>query len=99
MNIDYVYYAFMLYGLCVALKKQPLPRVWSGIYTFVTLKLLLDYRKCTLSYIECKVRNVKKTEGYIHNALEEIMRLRDSTLHAVEICVLWVIILNNGVLK
>lgn len=99
MNIEHAYYAFMLYGLCAALKKHPLPRVWSGLYAFATLKLLLDYRKCTLSYVECKVRNVKKEDGYIHNALEEIMRLRESPLHAMEIGALWIIVLNNGVLK
>jgi hypothetical protein len=86
------YYAFMLYGLCLALVKKPIPRFWMGIFTFVSFKLLANYRKCTLSYVECKLRNVKKNDGYIHNVLEEIMLLRESSLHVMEICALWMIV-------
>lgn len=92
-----VYYAFMIYGLCGALSRDhALPRFWLGLFAFVSIKLLLDYRKCTLSYVECKLRNVKKNDGYIHNVLEEIMRLRDSPLHVLEICALWIVIVSNG---
>ena len=86
------YFAFMLYGLCLALAKKPIPRFWMGLFTFVSFKLLVNYRKCTLSYVECKLRNVKKNDGYIHNILEEIMLLRESSLHVTEICALWIIV-------
>ena len=44
-----------------------------GIRVYLLFKWLSDYRKCTFSYIECKmIRGVKKEEGYIYNFLEPI---------------------------
>ncbi len=44
-----------------------------GICVYLLFKWLSDYRKCTFSYIECKmIRGVKKEEGYIYNFLEPI---------------------------
>jgi len=37
---------------------------------FILIKWKYDYRKCTFGYIECKIRNVKKKEGYINNFCE-----------------------------
>lgn len=34
--------------------------------TFLLLKWIFDKRNCTLGYIECKLRNCKRTEGYIN---------------------------------
>lgn len=35
--------------------------------TFILIKWIYNYRKCTLSYIECKIRCIKKQESYIYN--------------------------------
>ena len=37
---------------------------------FLLLKWILNHRKCTLSYIECKIRNIKKEKSYIYNYCE-----------------------------
>ncbi len=37
---------------------------------FLLLKWILNYRKCTLSYIECKIRNIKKEKSHIYNYCE-----------------------------
>ena len=39
-----------------------------GLYftIFIMLKWLFDYRLCTFGYYECKLRKVKKNEGYIN---------------------------------
>ena len=47
---------------------------------FFSLKWLLDYRKCTFSYIEVKLRGVKKEEGIIYQILEKCMEIRKSSL-------------------
>ncbi len=39
---------------------------------FFLFKWLTDYRKCTVSYYECKLRGVKKEKGYIYNFMEPI---------------------------
>lgn len=40
-----------------------------GLYLtfFILIKWILDYKKCTFGYIECKIRNVKKNSGIINN--------------------------------
>ena len=43
--------------------------------TFFMLKWLTDYRKCTISYIECKLRNIKKEDGYVNCILNDIIDL------------------------
>ena len=44
-----------------------------GICVYLLFKWITDYRKCTFSFIECKmIRGVKKEEGYIYNFLEPI---------------------------
>jgi hypothetical protein len=42
---------------------------------YFLLKWLTNYRKCTVSYLECKFRGVKKEQGYLYNVLEEIFDL------------------------
>ena len=37
---------------------------------FLLLKWIFNHRKCTLSYIECKIRNIKKEKSYIYNYCE-----------------------------
>lgn len=45
---------------------------------FLLFKMITNNRKCTISYIECKLRGVKKEEGYIYNALEEVYNFNKS---------------------
>jgi hypothetical protein len=44
---------------------------------YLLFKWITDYRKCTVSYMECKLRGVKKEQGYIYRYLEPIFNLRD----------------------
>ena len=41
-------------------------------------KWIFDYRKCTVSYIECKIRNIKKERSSIYYVLEDITDLNKS---------------------
>ena len=36
------------------------------IASFFLLKWIFNFKKCTLGYLECKIRNVSKSEGYIN---------------------------------
>ena len=42
-----------------------------GLYFL--FRMLTDYRKCTLSYIECKIRNVDKKQGHINKILNNLI--------------------------
>ena len=37
----------------------------------------MNYDKCTISYLECKIRKVKKEEGYLFNFLNNFIQLRN----------------------
>jgi hypothetical protein len=45
---------------------------------YFMIKWLTNYRKCTISYLECKARGVKKEQGYLYNVLEEIFNLNQT---------------------
>ena len=47
---------------------------------FLSLKIIFYYKKCTISYLECKIRGVKKEEGYLYRLLEGIISVRH-TIH------------------
>ena len=42
---------------------------------YFLIKWITDYRKCTISYLECKIRGVKKEEGYINQVLNTVLDL------------------------
>lgn len=43
------------------------------ITAFFLIKWVTDYRKCTFSYVEVKLRGVKKEEGYLNYLLDSII--------------------------
>jgi hypothetical protein len=45
---------------------------------FLLIKWITNYRKCTISYIECKIRGVKKEDSIIYNIMEEIYDINKS---------------------
>lgn len=53
-----------------------IPKWYFALVLYVSLKLVFNYRKCTLSYIEVKARGVRKEEGYLYNLLEAIVDVR-----------------------
>ena len=42
-----------------------------------TVKIIINYRKCTLSYLECKIRGVKQEEGYLNDFFNRIFDIRN----------------------
>ena len=47
---------------------------------YFLFKWLMDYRKCTVSYIECKLRGVPKERGYLYRFLEAIFSVNEEPL-------------------
>jgi hypothetical protein len=43
------------------------------ICIFLLVKWITDYRKCTISYLECKIRNIPKDEGIVNGILTPIL--------------------------
>jgi len=70
---------YTLIGIMCVLLKEQLTDLYYFVYAYIMFKWLLDYRLCTLSYIECKViRGISKEKGILYNLLNEITNLRDT---------------------
>lgn len=84
INYEIIYvsivYIFIFAGL-IYLSEGNIPRNYIAIVLFFFFKMVTMYDKCTISYIECKLRNVKKEDGYLYDFLHSIIILRD-TPHA-----------------
>jgi hypothetical protein len=61
---------------------------------YFMIKWLTNYRKCTISYLECKVRGVKKEQGFLYNILEEIFDLNKKDfkylVYLFTIIIMWI---------
>lgn len=76
MNLltQFIVTCYIVYGLA---NINNLPDTYFVITIFFLFKMIVNYRKCTVSYIECKIRGVKKEEGYVQNLLDGIVDIRD----------------------
>lgn len=65
-----LFWGFLSYS-CIC-KKSNVKSISIVICIFLLFKWISDYRKCTFGYLECKIRNVNKNDGYINNILDTI---------------------------
>tara|TARA_B100002051_G_C16154164_1_gene354993 strand:+ start:108 stop:476 length:369 start_codon:yes stop_codon:yes gene_type:complete len=64
LGIIILFYIWLFYSLFIF----DISTITFSIYvcSFMLLKWVFDKRNCTLGYIECKLRNCKKEQGYIN---------------------------------
>jgi hypothetical protein len=55
-----------------------IPQQYIGLLLFFFFKMFFYYERCTISYLECKLRNVKKEDGYLYDFLHSIIILRNT---------------------
>lgn len=77
-NISIVY---ILFGLQQLYFNHKFYEWYVMLLLFMVFKIVFAYRKCTVSYIECLSRNVKKEEGYLYNFLEGFILLRNDSFY------------------
>lgn len=85
-------YLYLLIGIISIILKKELHRTYIVILIFMLFKMITNYRLCTVSYLECKLRNVKHKDGYLNQVLDPIIDLR-FTNHYYIIIALSIIIL------
>ena len=71
-------YLYLIFGIIMSLNDIDLPGNYIFLILFFGFKWIFNYRKCTISYVECKLRGVKKENGYLYSLLKEIIDLRYS---------------------
>ncbi len=87
---------FFAYLISLCFYKDRLEQICAIIFCFLLLfKFAFNNRKCTISYIECKIRKIKKEQGFVYNALDEIYNLNQSRYKYFIISfILFIILLN-----
>jgi hypothetical protein len=73
MYAIHTYHAYILLGIHEIINDRPLPNWYVGIFIFMVFKIVAKYEKCTISYLECKLRGVRKEEGYINRLLQSFI--------------------------
>ncbi len=68
---------FLSYGIYYMVLNLAIPTSYIKLLLFLFLKIVFDYTKCTISYIEVKLRGVKKEEGYLYNLLTSLNNIRN----------------------
>ena len=67
---------YFLVGIIYIFLKKELPRIYVAILFFFSLKIIINYRQCTIGYLECKLRGVKKGEGYLNQFMDLVIDIR-----------------------
>ena len=77
--MNYIYaYLYLLISFFYIFNGKIINKYYMGFLIFCFIRIIFNYRKCTLSYIEYKLRGVKKENGILYNFLNEITNLRYS---------------------
>ena len=62
---------------------------------FLLLKWATDIRACTVSYAECKIRGVKKEQGFVNNFMEGVINLNQHGMYrGIQLIVTLIAIIN-----
>ena len=89
-------YLYLTVGIIAMTEIIKLPgrvqNIYIGLIIFILFKWLFNYRKCTISYIEYRLRNSKKEDCYLYRFMENLIDLR-YTRHVRKYTLLAIIIL------
>jgi hypothetical protein len=74
-----ILYTSVILYLLLGIFLETIPFWYATLTIYVIFKWLFNYRKCTISYLEIKLRRVPKTNGLLYNYLESLVDLRDDS--------------------
>lgn len=69
-------YTYLLYGIICIITKKELSILYLFLLLFCCFKVTTNYRVCSVAYIECKVRKIKREESIVNQFLDPIVDLR-----------------------
>lgn len=79
MNTINCYSILFAIVLCAYLSNNKIAlHLCFSIILLIITKSLFNYEKCTFSYIECKLRGVKKHDGYIYQCMDKLTSIKKS---------------------
>lgn len=71
-------YAYLSIGIYCICKNYNIDQNYMILLIIFLLKSMFDYRKCTVSYLETKLRSVKKKDGYLFTLMDDILNIRNT---------------------
>jgi hypothetical protein len=77
------YILFLFLGYSCFSNKYKIVRIGALSCFFFLVKWISNYRQCTMSYIECKLRGVPKEKGYINYILDSLIDVNQTEVRYI----------------
>lgn len=71
-------YLFLAQSIYILYKYDNIPIPYILIIGFPMVKALFDYRVCSMAYLECKMRDIKREDSLVNKFLDPMVDLRYS---------------------
>jgi hypothetical protein len=69
-------YSYLLYGLISIFFNHQVTMLYLILLLFCTFKVTTNYRVCSVAYMECRVRGIKREASLMNQFLDPIVDLR-----------------------
>ena len=69
-------YSYLLFGIISILYNKEVSLLYLFCLAFGSMKIIINYRVCSVAYLECKLRNIKRDKSFMNRFLDPIIDLR-----------------------
>ncbi len=69
-------YSYLILGIYLSYKQIHWKNMYLLALLFCSFKVITNYRVCSVAYLECKLRDIKRKESYVNQFLDPIVDLR-----------------------
>lgn len=69
-------YIYLLFGILSIITKKELSILYLFLLLFCCFKVTTNYRVCSVAYLECKIRKIKREDSIMNKFLDPIVDLR-----------------------
>ena len=69
-------YTYLLYGILSIITKKQVSMLYLFLLLFCCFKVTTNYRVCSVAYLECKLRKIKREQSIVNQFLDPIVDLR-----------------------
>ena len=90
-------YSYLILGVYLSFKDTYWKNVYFLALLFCSFKVITNYRICSVAYLECKIRDVKRNESFVNQFLDPIVDLR-YTDHAYPLTIFAFLILTYNLI-
>ena len=76
---------YLLFGLYHIVYNLEIDPNYTSLLLFFTIKIIINFKKCTIAYLECKIRGVKQKDGYLNQFFDKIFNIRNENEKLVKL--------------